>query len=136
MFVPQYEKLSIEAILATARKNPRINDYLPEDRDMHKVPRQWLLNVAYTVLGEPFAGWVKSEIENRNEELATKQKLYIEMDPDIARAFHSSFNISSKCLSSSRSTLPGLLTFTSYCSDERQVSWHAESRVETQENAG
>ena len=54
MYVPQYENLSIERILATARKNPRISDYLPEDRDMHKVPRQWLINVAYTVLGAPF----------------------------------------------------------------------------------
>ena len=67
---------------------------------MHKVPRQWLINVTYTVLGEPFAGWVKSEIEDRNEELATKQKLYIEMDPEIAKAFNSSFNISSKSVSS------------------------------------
>ena len=51
MYVPQYENLSIERILETARKNQRINDYLPEDRDMHKVPRQWLINVVYTVLG-------------------------------------------------------------------------------------
>ena len=72
MYVPQYETLSIDRILETARKNPRINDYLPDDRDMHKVPRQWLINVTYTVLGEPFKGWVKTEIENRNEELAKK----------------------------------------------------------------
>ena len=81
MYVPQYETLSIERILETARKNPRINDYLPDARDMHKVPRQWLINVTYTVLGEPFKGWVKTEIENRNEELAKKQNLLIEMDP-------------------------------------------------------
>ena len=59
MYVPHYENLSIERILETARKNPRINDYLPEDRDMHKVPRQWLINVAYTILGAPFKAWVE-----------------------------------------------------------------------------
>ena len=70
--------------------------YLPEDRDMHKVPRQWLVNVAYTVIGEPFAAWVQDEIANRNEDLAKKQNLLIEMDPKIADAFHKSVNISSK----------------------------------------
>ena len=39
LYCPQYENLSIERILDKARKNDRINDYLPEDRDMHKVPR-------------------------------------------------------------------------------------------------
>ena len=39
LYAPHYENLSIERILEQARKNPVINDYLPEDRDMHKVPR-------------------------------------------------------------------------------------------------
>jgi len=68
------------------------------------------------VLGEPFKGWVQNEIENRNEELATKQKLYIEMDPEIAKAFHSSFNISSKSLSHSLSASIWLLTVSTDCS--------------------
>ena len=41
-------------MLETARKNPSFGDYIPEDRDIHKVPRQWLVNVAYSVIGEPF----------------------------------------------------------------------------------
>ena len=98
MYVPQYENLSIERILETARKNPRVNDYLPEDRDMHKVPRQWLINVVYTILCAPFKAWVQNEIETRNNELAKKQNLLIEMDPEIAKAFHSSVNISSKLI--------------------------------------
>ena len=63
---------------------------------MHKVPRQWLINVAYTVIGEPFNAWIKDEIANRNEELARKQNLLIDMDPEIAQAFHRSVNINSK----------------------------------------
>ena len=63
---------------------------------MHKVPRQWLINVAYTLVGNAFAAWVSTEIANRNEELAKKQKLLIDMDPEIAAAFHKSVNISSK----------------------------------------
>ena len=85
--------------------------YLPEDRDMHKVPRQWLINVAYTIIGDSFATWIKESIEQRNEELAKKQKLLIEMDPDIAAAFNSSVNISSKCnLAVMASVVNALLT--------------------------
>ena len=98
LYCPQYENLNIVTILATARKNPKVSYYLPEDRDMHKVPRQWIINVAYTLIGEPFAAWVKDEIANRNDELAKKQNLLIEMDPGIAAAFHKSVNISSKCV--------------------------------------
>ena len=96
LYVPQYEHLSIERILETAKKNPKVPQYLPDDRDMHKVPRQWLINVAYTVIGKPFSDWVKEEVATRNEELAKKQKLLIEMDPEIAKAFYASVNISSK----------------------------------------
>ena len=92
--------------------------------------------MAFTVCGEPFAGWVKLQIERRNEDLATKQQLYIEMDPDIAKAFHSSFNISSKSHSSSLSTSHLMLTLSVNCSNEWQVSWPPKSWVETQENAG
>ena len=94
--VPQYENLSIYRILEQARKTAQVNNYLPEDRDMHKVPRQWLINVTYTLVGEPFSNWVNVEIANRNEDIARKQKLLIEMDPEIAKAFDKSVNISSK----------------------------------------
>ena len=63
---------------------------------MHKVPRQWLINVSYTLIGESFSAWVKDEIAARNEDLAKKQNLLIEMDPEIAKAFHGSVNISSR----------------------------------------
>ena len=39
---------------------------------------------------------VEEIIAKRNEELAVKQNLVIEMDPDIAEAFRRSQNISSK----------------------------------------
>ena len=96
LYVPQYENLSIDRILEQARKVEKVNNYLPEDRDMHKVPRQWLINVTYTLVGEPFSDWAKVEIVNRNEEIARKQKLLIDMDPEIAKAFDKSANISSK----------------------------------------
>ena len=53
-----------------ARKDPQVSQYLPEDRDMHKVPRQWLINVTYTLVGGSFAAWVKAEVAKRNDDLA------------------------------------------------------------------
>ena len=105
LHVPQYENLNIVCILEQARKTDRVNFYLPEDRDMHKVPRQWLINIVYTIIGNPFSEWVKSEIVKRNTDLAKKQNLLIEMDPEIARAFQSSVNISSKLTPTSTSFL-------------------------------
>ena len=61
---------------------------------MHKVPRQWLINVVYTIVGEPFHEWVKECIQKRNDDLAAKQDLLLDLDPDIAKAFHASVNIS------------------------------------------
>ena len=69
---------------------------MPSDRELLKVPRQWLIDVAFTVIGDPFANLVEEIIAKRNEELAVKQNLVIEMDPDIAEAFRRSQNISSK----------------------------------------
>ena len=58
MFVPQYESLSIERILEKADDWPAVWKYLPDERDMHRLPRQWIISVIYTVVGEPFADWV------------------------------------------------------------------------------
>ena len=94
--MPQYENLNIPKILAKAKETPRVADYLMDDRDMHRVPRQWLVNVAYTLIGDPFNTWVTEQIAQRNHEIAQKQKLLIDMDPAIALAFNNSVNISSK----------------------------------------
>ena len=71
---------------------------MPDQRDHRKLPRQWIINVIYSLVGEPFRAWVSGVIKGRNELLATKNDLLIELDPDIARAFKSSLNISSKSI--------------------------------------
>lgn len=104
---------------------------MPEDRDMHKVPRQWIINVAYSVIGEPFNTWVKEEIVNRNDELAKKQKLLIEMDSEIAKAFHSSVNISSMyCLSIFCTSLCNLIVCL-YFSVKWKLCTSSQTRLKT-----
>ena len=63
---------------------------------MKKLPRQWVINVTYTLVGKPFADWVAAKMAARNEQLVAKRDLGIEMDPEIFRAFHASKHVSSK----------------------------------------
>ena len=58
--------------------------HLPEERDMHRLPRQFVVNVLYTILGDQVADWVKSMVETRNSKLAEKRKMLLDLDPEIA----------------------------------------------------
>ena len=57
--VPQYESLKIEFILEKINEHPRAPLFISDERDIHKVPRAWLCNIAYTVIGDPFNNWVR-----------------------------------------------------------------------------
>ena len=52
----------------------------------------------YSIVGDNLREWVSQQVKSRNEKLAEKQDLMIELDPEIAPAFGSSLNISSKYL--------------------------------------
>ena len=99
LFAPQYKGISIEAVLEQVQQFPEMEQYLPDRRDWHRLPRGWLINLFHSVVGRPFAQWVGSAIDERNEKLTVKQDLLIEMDADIADAFLKSKSFSSKCAS-------------------------------------
>ena len=54
--------------------------------------------MALTVLGSTFSDWVKKQIEIRNEKVLIERNNAIEMDPQMAQAFHQSTAVSSKLL--------------------------------------
>ena len=54
MHVPQYKNLSLEKIFAFVAGKPMIELYLPDDPDLEKVPKQWIVNVCAAVIGQPF----------------------------------------------------------------------------------
>ena len=78
----------------------KVKECLPEERDRHRLPRQWIIDVIHTNVGEELSNYVGEMIKKRNDDLADKRHLLIELDPAIAKAFESSINISSKCCSS------------------------------------
>ena len=64
--------------------------------EIPKVPKQWLCNIGYTVIKEPFARWVQKQIKDRNEKVATDQNIWIDMDPNVAAAYQASTAVSCK----------------------------------------
>ena len=77
---------------------PECLPFLPIQKELPKVPKQWISNVIFSVVGETYSNWVKQRIVDRNTKLVTKKNLNIDMDPAIAAAFENSNAISSKYL--------------------------------------
>ena len=93
--MPHYENLSLEKIKAFCSGHENdINNYLPDEQELHKISREFICNVCATVLKNIFTDWIKEQIEERNEEMKEKKDMNIELDPDIAAAFHASSSVS------------------------------------------
>ena len=63
---------------------------------MDMIPRQFIIDITYTVMGDAFKKWAKLRIKARNEKIKENQDLELELDPEVAKAFQASHNISSK----------------------------------------
>ena len=96
IYVPMYKALSIDHIFQKIKEHPQVLDYLPEVLDWGRLPRQFICNIANTVIGQPFAQWVMQADNDRNQKVAAKQDCMIHMDPEIAKAFAASTAVSSK----------------------------------------
>ena len=83
--VPQYNSLSLEKIMEFISHYPDMADYLPDEIDLPKTPKQWMVNVIAAVLGTPFKNWVGVQIEQRNAEMADKREMMITMDREMAQ---------------------------------------------------
>ena len=94
--MPQYKNLSLENILEFASDKPGISDYLPDDIDLPRVPKQWIVNVCAVVIGEQFKQWVYHQVQKRNVLMNTKKEMMITMDPDMAAKFGASTHMSRK----------------------------------------
>ena len=98
LYVPLYKGLSIDDFLTKAEETPAVFAYFPDRRDFSRLPRQWIANVLFTVLGQPIADFVNKSIKERNDRVAENRNLIIELDSAIDEAFKQSLNVSSKSL--------------------------------------
>ena len=89
--MPQYEGLALKHILGFLDNGKsETYRYLPDQQELHKVAKAWICNVLATRLKGIFLGWVKNQIEARNEKMAVQKDLMICLDQEIFDAFRSS----------------------------------------------
>ena len=93
---PCYENLKLAEIYKYFEKSPDILRYLPDGQELRKAPRQWIVNVAASILGKPFQDWVGAKIKERNATVTEERNMLINMDPRVAAAFHASNAVSCK----------------------------------------
>ena len=67
-----------------------------EPREIDKLPRSYVANVIYTIVGERFKQWVESQIQARTKKNIEDQDMAIEMDPEVLQAFKASNHVSGK----------------------------------------
>ena len=94
--VPQYEHLTIQDLHNFAKGYPEAMRALPEvEKETLKMPRQYLCNVIYTVVGMPFKKWVAERVDLRHKKIAEDRNMNIHLDPEIAAIFRASNAVSS-----------------------------------------
>ena len=96
--MPGYENLTLKHIGDFAMKQPDILDYLPDQPDLKKVPKQWIVNVCAAVIGAPFRTWVAEQVNARNEHVKSKKNMMISIDPKMAEKFAQSTHVSCKSI--------------------------------------
>jgi hypothetical protein len=61
-----------------------------------KLPKQWILNVIYAILGDAFADYIHLRCQERNQKIINDRQMSIHVDPEIAAAFDACNHVSSK----------------------------------------
>ena len=101
IIIPQFEGLAIEDLLSYASQHSNVMEALPlVAKETKKLPRQYIANVIYSLVGESFAKWVKARVDARNVKVAEEGNLNIELDPEIAQIYRDSNAVSGKYSSS------------------------------------
>ena len=81
--LPQFEGLFLPDLLDYARafNHGEILRALPSiDREIHKLPREYVANIIQTLAKGDFSTWVRRRIQARNEKLASDREMGIKMD--------------------------------------------------------
>ena len=57
--VPQYKPLSVDRMMEFIVHFPEAMRHLPIEVEIKNLPKQFIVNVAFKTIGDPFAKWVK-----------------------------------------------------------------------------
>lgn len=68
--VPHFEGLTTDTMLFHAKNFPGVVKALPlEPREVDKLPRSYIANLIYTIVGDPFKCWVNEKIQDRSKKI-------------------------------------------------------------------
>ena len=96
MYVPQYEGIGLREMADYLGNSEVLLQYLPITKEMRTLPRQWIINAAYTIVGNPFKDWIRNRIEARNVKVAVEKNMMINIDPGLSRIWQNSTAVSRK----------------------------------------
>ena len=100
--IPNFEGLAIKDLLNYATMYLEVMMALPVPEEINKLPRQYIANITYTLVGQPFYTWVDRQITARNEKVMAEKNMMIEMDDKVAAIFKESTAVPSKWRGKSR----------------------------------
>ena len=64
--MPQYDELTLDEILDFGLSYKLVEDALPIIREIRKMPREYICNVIYTLVGDEFKEWMMKRVKERN----------------------------------------------------------------------
>ena len=94
--VPYYEGLAVKDILEKIGMRENFRLYMPIVKEVFRLPRQFIINVAFSIIGDPFKEWVTEEVKMRNAKVTKEKDMLIAMDPTVYQAYQNSTAISCK----------------------------------------
>ena len=73
-YCPHIEGLTLPEIMNFIRRFPQILEYLPEEEELHRVGREFVCNVAYTLRPNEFTAFVREKEQLRRNKLDALQR--------------------------------------------------------------
>ena len=70
------------------------NKFPTREKEIKKMPKSYIIDVIYSVIGEDFKKWVHKQVKDRNDKIARERKLLINVDPGVYDAFQRSTAVS------------------------------------------
>ena len=71
-----------------------MNAFPLEEQERLKLPRQYIINLIYTLAGQQFRTFVDALVDKRHNKVAEQKQMFIELDPEIAEMFNQSSAVS------------------------------------------
>ena len=94
--VPHYENLTLDLILDFGLASRAVVNALPVIREVRKMPRGYICNVIYTLVGKPFATWVTERCKDRNQRFQESKGLEVKLQTRVAEALAASTAVNRK----------------------------------------